>query len=114
MKTMRKLLLLLAFSTFCSNCQTQPGVLTLSGGVVAGVGDNQGTGRTTSSSGPNGTELTNAPLSGTVVDAQSQKPVQGAKVFHNGVLMRTSSDGRFELKEVDRNKPVLIKASGYR
>ena len=111
---MQKLLLLLVFSTFCSNCQTQPGVLTLSGGVVAPVGDNPGIGRTTSSSGPNGTELTNAPLSGTVVDAQSQKPVQGATVFHNGVVMRTSSDGRFELKEVDRNKPVLIKASGYR
>src|SRR5262245_2028248 len=114
MKTMRKLLLLLVFSTFCSNCQTQPGVLTLSGGVIAPVGDNPGIGRTTSSSGPNGTELTNAMLSGTVVDAQSQKPVQGATVFHNGAVMHTSSDGRFELKEVDRNKPVLIKASGYR
>ena len=118
MMTMRKLLLLVIFAMFCSNCQTQPGVLSLSGGAVAPVGNNPGIDRTTSSSEPaSGSETTpspRAPLSGTVVDAQSQKPVQAATVFHNGVASRTAADGKFELKEVDPSKPVLVKASGYR
>jgi len=119
MTTNRKLLLLVIFATFCSNCQTQPaGVLTLSGGAVAPVGNNPGIGRTTSSSEPtSGAETAvgpRAPLSGTVVDAQSQKPVQAATIFHNGVAARTAADGKFELKEVDPSKPVLVKASGYR
>src|SRR5262245_11856148 len=98
MKTMRNLLLLAFFSTFCANCQTQSGVLTLSGGAVAPVGDNPGIGRTTSSSDPvSGTEMNSTPralLTGTVIDAQSQKPVQGATIFHNGVATHTSSDGK--------------------
>src|SRR5258706_10411403 len=118
MMTMRKLLLLILFATFCSNCQIQPGALTLSGAAVAPVGDNPAIGRTTSSSEPTpGTDMvavSRAPLSGTVVDAQSQKPVQAATVFHNGVAIRTASDGKFELKDVDSSKPVLVKASGYR
>jgi hypothetical protein len=118
MTTMRKLLMLVMFAMFCSNCQTQPGVLTLSGGALAPVGNNTGIGGTTSSSEPSsGADSAvgpRTPLSGTVVDAQSQKPVLAATVFHNGVASRTTADGRFELKEVDPSKPVLVKASGYR
>ena len=88
MMTMRKLLLLIILATFCSNCQTQPGVLSLSGGAIAPVGNNPGIDRTTSSSEPtSGSEATpspRAPISGTVVDAQSQKPILAATVFHNG------------------------------
>ena len=117
MMTMRKLTLLIILATFCSNCQTQPGVLTLSGGAVAPVGNNPGIGRTTSSSEPtSGSQtapVTLTELDGTVVDSQSQKPVQAATVFHNGVAVRTGTDGKFELK-ADPSKPVLIKASGYR
>ena len=118
MMIMRKLLLLIILATFCSNCQTQPGVLSLSGGAIAPVGNNPGIDRTTSSSEPtSGSEATpspRAPISGTVVDAQSQKPILAATVFHNGVASRTAADGKFELKDVDPSKPVLVKASGYR
>ena len=82
------------------------------------AGNNPGIGRTTSSSEPtSGTDSAVSPhtsLSGTVVDAQSQKPVLAATVFHNGVASRTAADGKFELKDVDPSKPVLVKASGYR
>ena len=118
MMTMRKLLLLVIFATFCSSCQTQPGVLSLSGEAIAPVGNNPGIGRTTSSSeqalGADSTAGPRASLSGTVIDAQSQKPVQAATVFHNGVASRTAADGKFELKDVDPGKPILVKASGYR
>ena len=102
MTTMRKLLLLLILATFCSNCQTQPGVLSLSGGAIAPVGNNPGIDRTTSSSEPtSGSEATpspRAPISGTVVDAQSQKPILAATVFHNGVLLQNN----FALKGITR------------
>jgi hypothetical protein len=111
---MRKLLLLLTFATFCTNCQTQPGVLTLSGGAVAPIGDNPGLGSTASSSETETPASLATPLKGTVVDAQTQKPVQAATVFHNGAAVRTAVEGKFELKAVDPSKPVLVKASGYR
>ena len=118
MTTMPKLLLLIIFATFCSNCQTQPGVLSLAGGAVVPAGNNPGIGRTTSSSEPTaGTDSAVSPqvsLSGIVVDGQTQKPVLGATVFHNGTASRTTADGKFELKEIDPSKPVLVKASGYR
>src|SRR5262245_24435614 len=118
MLTMRKLLLLLILAMFTSNCQTQPGLLTLAGGAVGPIGNNPEIGRTTSSSeSSSGVEITageRLALSGTVVDAQSEKPVQLATVFHNGTVIRTGADGKFELKEADTTKPVLVKASGYR
>jgi hypothetical protein len=114
---MLKLLVVIA-AMFCSSCQSQPGVLTLSGGAVVPVGDNLGIDRTTSSSErATGTETAaalSAPLSGIVLDAQSQKPVPWATIFHNGVAVRSAADGNFELKTVDPSKPVLVKASGYR
>lgn len=51
---------------------------------------------------------------GTVVDAQTQKPIFGATIYHDGLTVRTGPDGAFELKKADATKPVLIKASGYR
>jgi len=90
----------------------------LSGEAIGPVGNNPGIGRTTSSSeqtlGADSTVSPRASLSGTVVDAKSQKPVQAATIYHNGVALRTTVDGKFELKEVDSGKPVLVKASGYR
>lgn len=117
MTTMLKLLLII-IAMFCSSCQTQPGVLTVSGGAVVPVGDNPGIGKTTSSSEPAaGTDVAPAlrtSLGGTVFDAQSQKPVPSATIFHNGVAVWSAADGKFELKQVDPSKPVLVKASGYR
>jgi hypothetical protein len=80
------------------------------------AGNNPGIGRTTSSSEPtSGTDSAVSPhasLSGTVIDAQSQKPVLAATVFHNGVASRTAADGKFELKEVDPSKPVWSRPVG--
>ena len=44
----------------------------------------------------------------------SLKSAARITVFHNGVASRTAADGKFELKDVDPSKPVLVKASGYR
>ena len=82
------------------------------------AGNNPGIGGTTSSSEPTSgaqtVTLVRAPLNGIVVDAQSQKPVQGATIFHDGIAVRTAGDGKFEFKEANAGKPVLVKASGYR
>ncbi|MCI0626163.1 MAG: GTP-binding protein [Acidobacteria bacterium] len=114
MTILRKLLLLGSFVMLCSNCQTQTGGLNVSGGSVPPLAS---AGTTPSSETRSGTESAGtqaAPLSGAVIDGQNQKPIQAATVFHSGLAVRTGPDGKFELKESDPTKPVMIKASGYR
>jgi hypothetical protein len=53
-------------------------------------------------------------LSGRVLNGRTGKPIATATVHHNGVTVRTGSDGSFLLEKTDPRKPVLIKASGYR
>lgn len=52
--------------------------------------------------------------SGKVLDSQSLLPVSGAVVFHAGQSVRTDKTGAFRLKDIDEEKPFLVKACGYR
>jgi len=51
---------------------------------------------------------------GRVVNRHTGRPIAGAIVHHDGLTVRTGNDGSFSLKKTDPNKPVLIKASGFR
>lgn len=53
-------------------------------------------------------------LSGQVVDSRTGKPIAGATIHHDGVTVKTGSDGSFLLERTDSRRPILIKASGYR
>jgi hypothetical protein len=49
--------------------------------------------------------------SGTVVDAISQKPIQGASISvdgHPGLFAQTSSDGQFQLLPETRKKHIFV------
>jgi hypothetical protein len=111
MTTLRKLMLIGSLLMSVLACQTQTGVLTLSGGGVPST-SNQETPQTEA---PNAVPKSEAgPFTGMVVDSQNQKPIAGATIFHDGMALRSMADGSFELKKALWNKPVLVKAPGYR
>jgi hypothetical protein len=111
MTKLQKLVLIGSLLMSVLGCQIQPGLLTLSGGGVPSSSHQQILEAKVVNAGPlNET----GPLTGSVVDARSQKPIAGATIFHDGVALRSSADGSFALKKALWNKPVLVKAPGYR
>lgn len=62
----------------------------------------------------NGAPPIRGPVSGTVINAETQKPIANATLYHAGKAVHTTPDGRFKLADVNSNEPILVKASGYR
>jgi hypothetical protein len=121
MTRLQKLLLLGSLIVLGSvwACQTQTGVLTFSGRALSSItGNRRRTPAIAESKSGSTTAKTanreNGPLAGMVIDAQSQKPIAGAIIFHDGIVSHSAADGSFQLKKSDIDRPILVKASGYR
>ena len=54
------------------------------------------------------------PISGRVLNSEDNQPILDAIIFHDGKALRTDAKGEFTLEKVSPDKPVLVKASGYR
>ena len=48
-----------------------------------------------------------------VVNYKTKRPIPNASIFHTGKIIRTDAQGEFELKQLDRAQPLLIKAAGF-
>ncbi|MCX8089393.1 MAG: hypothetical protein N3I86_00430 [Verrucomicrobiae bacterium] len=51
---------------------------------------------------------------GTVVDAETQRTIANATVYHDGKVARSDFRGEFSFKHFNPSKPVLARAAGYR
>lgn len=114
MTTLRKLLLLgnLTLLGLPLGCQTRNGFFTFSEGGPSFL-----TADSRSSQAPLETPITRNHLTsvaGSIIDADSLKPIANAIIFHDGGTVRSGADGSFQLKKAMAGKPLLIKASGYR
>jgi len=99
-------------------CEEQPGTISLAGGAAAALGSESlpPTSESASERKPKTVipKVVEGPLSGTILDSQTNRPILSATVFNNGEVVHSDAEGHFSLKKGDRGKPVLVKASGYR
>ncbi len=54
------------------------------------------------------------PISGLVLSSEDKHPIEGALIFHSGETLRSDENGQFTLSKLNPDKPILIKATGYR
>jgi hypothetical protein len=99
-------------------CQGQPGTISLAGGATAAQSSESppSTSASASKAKPETVmpKVAEGPLSGTVVDSQTNRRIPSATVFHNGAVVHSDAEGHFSLKKVNLAQTVLVKASGYR
>jgi len=53
------------------------------------------------------------PIVGTVRDSLAQTPLSNVLVVHAGKSFRTDTQGRFQIGDIVRGEPLILKASGY-
>ncbi|MBA4146773.1 MAG: GTP-binding protein [Verrucomicrobia bacterium] len=51
---------------------------------------------------------------GRVLNGDDNTPIVGATIYHNGQVAQSDNEGRFKLNRPDLNKPLLVKAVGFR